>query len=193
MKTKKPSRPSPVERRQASRPRPRALAKPFAIQKILVPIDFSEAGRPALAYARSMAGLTGATLCLLHVLHHIFPEGDVYFQRQGSYAGDTLFAVRERVTRELGTLQVEQLEGIKTDCEIREGVPSVEILKAAKALGADLIIMATHGYTGLHRLLIGSTTERVVRQAECPVLVVRSWADRKSRPAGSSNRRTRSR
>ena len=140
-----------------------------------------------------MAELTGATLCLLHVLHRIFPEGSVYFQRQGSYAADTIFAVKERVTRELGTLQVEQLEGVRTDCEIREGVPSVEILKAAKASGADLIIMATHGYTGLHHLLIGSTTERVVRQAECPVLVVRPGADRKSTPAASSHRRARSR
>jgi nucleotide-binding universal stress UspA family protein len=67
--------------------------------------------------------------------------------------------------------EVEEL--IPVQAEVRTGKPYNEIVLAAKKLGADLIVIATHGYSGLKRALLGSTAERVVRYAPCPVLVVR--------------------
>ena len=64
--------------------------------------------------------------------------------------------------------------GIKISAAVREGKPHEEICEAAKALGADLIVLTTHGYTGLKHVWLGSTAERVVRHALCPVLVVRA-------------------
>ena len=67
----------------------------------------------------------------------------------------------------------EEINGIKVSAAVREGKPHEEICEAAKAMGADLIVLTTHGYTGLKHVWLGSTAERVVRHAPCPVLVVR--------------------
>ncbi|MDD5200432.1 MAG: universal stress protein [Terrimicrobiaceae bacterium] len=189
MKTTKPqksSTPSAALKRRTAAPAQTIPKKngdaPHLLEfrKILVPVDFSKAGNPALQYAKSLASLTGATIYLVHVLERIFyghEIADVHFDTS---------KMREQVTRELGALQMGVFKGTKTDIEVRTGVPFQEIVDTAFETNADLIVMATHGYTGLQHVLMGSTTERVVRHAACPVLVVRSkWPGKQKAPPRS--------
>ena len=81
--------------------------------------------------------------------------------------------IRESGKKELETLQRTVADNVSSETALRQGSPYVEIIKAAKELGIDLIILATHGRTGLAHVFLGSTAERVVRHAGCPVLVVR--------------------
>jgi nucleotide-binding universal stress UspA family protein len=135
---------------------------------ILVPVDFSDAAQPALNYAESLARQTGASLHLIHVLEFPLLRPD-YPQMPLD-----LSELRARINRDLGAIQAGQLRGIRSTAEIREGLPFQAIVDAATDVGADLIVMATHGRTGLQHILLGSTAERVVRHADCPVLVIRS-------------------
>jgi nucleotide-binding universal stress UspA family protein len=140
------------------------------LQSILVPIDFSDESTRALRFASALAGPAGAKLMLLHVVEPIGTPDFVYYP---------MLMENERVVRtareRLEQLRVEagiqsaQLGGLL----VRNGVAFHEITGAAKLLKIDLIVIATHGYTGLKHILLGSTTERVVRHAPCPVLVVR--------------------
>lgn len=152
---------------------PRRTTKP-AFKNILVPVDFSPAGKPALNYAKSLATLVGARICLLHVRELIYTEATFAFS-----AFDTA-EMREHIEREIGALQADVFKGVKTNFEVCDGLPYQEIVSVAAKQNSDLIVMATHGYTGLKHVLLGSTAERVVRHAHCPVLVVRSHA---SKPA----------
>lgn len=165
------------------------LSPALKIKRIVVPVDFSEAGRPALLYAKSFAKLADASLCLVHVMEPIYSGGQIYPGPRIDYVQLDTAAMRERVSRELGSLQSGILRGIKTNFEIREGSAFHEIVTVASDLRADLIIMATHGYTGLKHIVMGSTTERVVRHAACPVLVVRSRELAKTKPALRSAKR----
>lgn len=153
----------------------RAATKTKAlIRKILMPVDFSTAGEPALAYAKSLAESNAAKVCFVHVMDPIFGPGKFYAGGEFSYVQLSSSEVRERVSRKIEDLQTGLFEGIPTDFEIRCGNTFDEIVEAAVEQEADLIVMATHGYTGLKHVLLGSTAERVVRHAQCPVLVVRS-------------------
>lgn len=149
-------------------------ATAIGIKKILVPIDFSEAGKPALNYAKSLAQVTGASIHLVHVMERIYQASPTYVTGELTYVQLDTARMREVITRKIGALQVGVFRGFKTTFEIREGVTHYEIVDAIKPAKADLVVMATHGYTGLRHVLLGSTTERVIRHAPCPVLVVRS-------------------
>jgi nucleotide-binding universal stress UspA family protein len=137
---------------------------PFNLKKILVPVDFSDCSKYALQYAASFAKQFGAELQLVHVVepYPAVPEMypiDVESLQDGKAQLDTL---RES----LG-------EDVRARVSLRTGQPYNEITQAAADGQADLIIISTHGRKGLTRMLLGSTTEKVVRQAPCPVLVVR--------------------
>jgi nucleotide-binding universal stress UspA family protein len=140
------------------------------LKTILVPIDFSEASLKALRYAVPFAEQFGAILCLVHVLEQPSFVNDlpnvVLVRREEEQMRD---AHRELLT--LAQKEIEELVPIKP--QVRAGRPFHEIVEVAKQLKAELIIIATHGHTGLKRALLGSTTELVVRHAPCPVLVVR--------------------
>ena len=135
------------------------------IQGILHPTDHSEASRGALAVARELARDLGTRLVILHVtlptdtLPGVIPY-DVDLREQH----DRLEALRK------------QLEGsdLKTHVEamLRRGNTATEILSAARESACDLVVMGTHGRTGLRRLLMGSVAEAVMRASDCPVLVV---------------------
>ena len=142
--------------------------------RILVPTDFSPASDAAVHYARSLAETFGATLHLLHVLDD--PAAATAFVGDG-YAVDTpdirqamLTQVRERLAR---TLSVTDYTRFRATSEALVGVPADAIVDYAAATGANLIVMGTHGRTGLAHLLMGSVAEHVVRTASCPVLTVR--------------------
>jgi len=144
----------------------------LAVKKILVPVDFSPASENAWNYAVRFAKKFGATrLTLLHVLS---PAAVLDVSGISVAATGSTFDRRE-AEKNLRVLanQAGGTSANKTDCVAIPGVPSHDIVEYAKESGSDLIIMATHGYTGWKHFCIGSTAERVVRAAPCPVLVVR--------------------
>jgi nucleotide-binding universal stress UspA family protein len=136
----------------------------FRLNRILVPVDFSECSDKALEYALSFAREFKAELTLLHVLQPCPPAAEMYPMPVGSLSQSQadLDALREMV-------------GSSVRCKtlVRSGTPHAQIVNAAKELEIDLIIISTHGHTGVTRAILGSTTEQVVRRAPCPVLVVR--------------------
>jgi nucleotide-binding universal stress UspA family protein len=154
--------PGPVPEHEA------APALVFKIKRVLVPIDFSHCSKKALQYAVPFANQFGARLCLLYVGqgYHLVPELSVVNLPEAQ--------ARMDATGKLATLAREEIgDKVSSELLVRKGHPATEILSAARELGADLIIISTHGYTGLKHVLLGSTAEHVVRQAPCPVLVVR--------------------
>jgi nucleotide-binding universal stress UspA family protein len=139
------------------------------LKRILVPIDFSDTCVKALRYAVPFAEQFGATLCLLHVTEPIVSAGDLPYLPELS---DN--ALVEEATKKLYSLaqkEVEELVPVKA--EVRLGRPDIEIVLAAKELETDLIIISTHGHTGLKHILLGSVAEKIARHAPCPVLIVR--------------------
>jgi len=144
--------------------------QPIHLRRILVPVDFSEESRKAVAYAIPFAQQFSAAIYLLHVMTPIsyVPYNDFPFP----------MALREEpaeVKSKLRDFWIEFKEAasIKAVMLCAEGRAFHEICECSKLLGVDLVIMPTHGYTGMEHLFLGGTTERVVRHASCPVLVVR--------------------
>jgi nucleotide-binding universal stress UspA family protein len=144
----------------------------FHLRTILVPLDFSSFSSKALAYANAFADQFGADVTLLHVVEPmVYPENCLSVpSATDDINGSLIQAAEKRLSA-----QVEALGsgGRKVATMTRLGRPFIEITEAARELEADLIILATHGHTGLKQVLLGSTAERVVRHAPCPVLTVR--------------------
>ncbi|NLH73006.1 MAG: universal stress protein [Verrucomicrobia bacterium] len=187
-----------IQQAQGQSPEDRGSSKPASpnpkyvlrIRRIMVPIDFSEYSVSALRYARAFAQHFGASLILLHVNEPtVFPSELGY----APIAAETLDQqLRDDAHNRLKALAAEcALEGLKADAEIRVGRPFNEIVTAAQELDADMIIIATHGFTGLTHVLMGSTAERVVRHARCPVLVVRENEREFVAPAAESGEKQR--
>lgn len=148
----------------------------ITLKKILAPIDFSAATPKVVAYAARFAEQFGAQLVLLHVNYPMIdlgPPEAFAFDR-----GEVEETMRRDALAKL-TQWKDQIAtsgagaAIPVEPVVRRGVPHHEIVQAARELEIDLIVIATHGYTGMKHLLLGSTAERVVRHALCPVLVVR--------------------
>jgi len=141
------------------------------IRSILVPIDFSEPSKEALKAAAGFARQFGAKLTLLNVVEPVATPDFAYFPLV--MENDKVLA---RCKQELEKLtNGEGIEsGLVEKTLVRNGVPFKEITNAARTLKVDLIVISTHGYTGLAHVFIGSTAERVLRHAHCPVLVVRA-------------------
>jgi nucleotide-binding universal stress UspA family protein len=143
------------------------------IHHILVPTDFGVASDHAVACARTLAASFGATIHLVHVLEEPFVTPGAYqfhlpdtpTRREERYQ-----QAQRRLTRIAGALDD---RGVSTTIETRGGIAVDEIVKSAVDYGVDLIVMGTHGRSGLQHLLIGSVAEQVVRRASCPVLTVR--------------------
>lgn len=142
-------------------------------QKILFPTDFSDASHAALKYATVLARDSGATLLILHAEDWIPPlSGEMYMP-----------------TKNFGNPELKKLLAtvVPADKEVAYehlfvvGEPADEILRIANEQHVDLIVMGTHGRTGLGRLLMGSVAEAIVRRAECPVVTVKQKA-----PIGAS-------
>jgi nucleotide-binding universal stress UspA family protein len=140
---------------------------------VLVPTDLSEGGLRALRLAIKMVRETKGRLILLHVGVTPVPVG---LESYGALSAELMSGVRDQIAQEqkhaLEKLAREELpEGMEYRIALREGYPPDEICTEAKESGADLIVMGTHGRTGLERVFLGSVAERVIRQAEVPVLV----------------------
>lgn len=141
--------------------------------KILHPTDFSECATQAEQLAVRLARALGAELVLFQALVEapLYGEGllnmreaQKVYDAQRKWAEETL---------EARAGQIRKAEGIAVRWAFQAGVPFEEIVKAAAGEGADMIVMGTHGRSGLNRLLLGSVAERVIRLAPCPVVTVR--------------------
>jgi universal stress protein A len=140
--------------------------------KILHPTDFSECAARAQATAVDLAGKLGGEIVLLQVLVETplygesvlnMPKVQSVYDAQRKWAEATLEA-------RVGDLRQ---RGIKASWRAQVGVPFEEIVRVATEERADMIVMGTHGRSGLNRALLGSVAERVIRLAPCPVLTVR--------------------
>ena len=131
------------------------------IKRILVPTDFSSMSLDALEFAEELARVLEATLVLVHVAH-VPVAGSKAGERARAAAAENL----EKVVRELAH------QGLRVEMRLREGAPDEEITSVAATERGDLIVMGTHGRTGVSHALLGSIAERVVRTAPCPVLTV---------------------
>jgi nucleotide-binding universal stress UspA family protein len=145
------------------------------IKRILCPTDFSSCSKGALEDAVALAKITGAEVSVLHVY-----QNPAHMLPMGGYAGpvsDMLADLRTHVAQELEALaDAHRKEGARIDVLLVEGIPYKGILDRAEEWSADLIVMGTHGRTGVERALAGSVAERVIRLAPCPVLVTRREA-----------------
>jgi len=140
------------------------------IKTILVPIDFSQTSKKALLYAIRMAEQFGSKIILLNVVEPVASPDFAYhpLMLETDKIKSAAKSRLEALCRE-ALLSPAMLDRVL----VRYGTPFAEITGAARTLKADLIILTTHGHTGLKRVFLGSTAERVVRHAPCPVLTVR--------------------
>ncbi|HEY6950842.1 MAG TPA: universal stress protein [Bacteroidota bacterium] len=162
---RRPTRPS-TAKSSASLPR-------LGIRRILVPIDFSGHSKNALKYAIQYAVQFKARLDLLYVVEPTIYPADFSFGQVGFPNIEE--ELRKRGSEELGVLVKNEIKGrVAAGASVRTGKPFVEINEFARENNIDLIIIATHGHTGVEHILFGSTVEKVVRKASCPVLVVRN-------------------
>lgn len=160
--------------REAARGPIQTATEGIVLEKILVPVDFSECAKEGARYASAFATKVGANLLVMHVTHTadftaadpnvIPPEWPELVDRARIAAEDELDEL----------VNFLPLTGISADTEVAVGTPIEKLIERTKQSDIDMVITSTHGYTGLRHVLLGSTAEQLVRQAHCPVLVVPS-------------------
>ena len=145
------------------------------ITRILVPVDFSPHAERAFRYATTLAHRFGATLALLHVVEDPFVTGAWSSELYLPNIPELLENLIGAAERQLATLKESAAAlGVTTETAVITGRPAHEIVDHAKGGGFDLIVMGTHGRTGLAHVVMGSVAERVVRKAPCPVLTMQA-------------------
>jgi len=151
----------------------------FTVTSLLVPTDFSENAGQALSYAKELARATKATLHLIHIVEPVVYPADWSYAQIGF--ADIEQELKDTSTKEMDAL-AERLraEGFTVVTAVRLGRASEEICAYAQEKHIGIISMGTHGRSGLEHFLFGSTTERVLRKAPCPILAVRYDEDKKS-------------
>lgn len=149
------------------------------IRSILLPTDFSDCANYALSYAASLARTFGASIICVHVIEPMVPTVGYSGMTEPLPIADITDQLEYSAERELPKLaEREECAGLEVEEVIVHGEAASEIVRAAKERNVDLIVVSSHGRTGLGRILFGSTAEAVVRHASCPVLVVKpSQAD----------------
>ncbi len=151
----------------------------IAVKRILMATDFSAYSREALDYAVYLAQNLDAELHLLHAFEPPFFSHTGVSPSVQHEVQKWIVENKKEASEALQTLAKEiQSQGVKVSAIFKEGPPFLEILKAAEEISAHLIILGTHGRTGLPHVLMGSVAERVVRKSSCPVLTVRPKAFR---------------
>jgi nucleotide-binding universal stress UspA family protein len=146
---------------------------------IMSPVDFSEHSQEALKTATDLASSFGAELCIVHVVPALpkLPSASTIFQ-EGEYERELHEDAQKRldeVVRKVGHRGIAARAVVGTANDV-----SMELLRIAEHNNVDLIVIATHGTTGWRKLAFGSVTEKVVRLADCPVLVLRAQAQAES-------------
>ena len=143
------------------------------LAKLLVPTDFSEDSEQAARYAVELAKRFQAEI---HCVHVVDIPADLLSTSAYYMTGPSeafLDQIREESKKNLEAFAEKNLEGVQVRTAFLEGSPFVEIIRYARNQEIDLVVIATHGRTGLKHVLFGSVAEKVVRKAPCPVLVVK--------------------
>jgi universal stress protein A len=170
---KKPAKiKKPVRRAKVKKARPRRFASSLGIRSILVPIDFSVHSKNALKYAVPLAEKFGASLHLVYVVEPTIYPADLGF-------GQVVLPGVEDELREKGAGELQSLiereigRRVKATSAVRSGNPHQEILREAEEKAVDMIVVATHGHSGVEHMLFGSTADRIVHRSKVPVLTIR--------------------
>jgi nucleotide-binding universal stress UspA family protein len=142
-------------------------------KKILVAIDFSPCSQAALEYATRLASDTGAGLYIVHVDELLDVSIPAIPPFEGGYVHESMWDERKQVVRDQLAKVVQCGAGVLYDYRCLMGTPAYEILKLADREHVDLIVIGSHGRTGISRLTTGSVAEGVMRRATCPVLMVK--------------------
>lgn len=153
------------------------------LQRIVFPTDFSELSLKALSYARSLSDSFGAELHCLHIVDEAYQYWSALGPESipvGPPPEDMIKLAADRMEK----FQNEHLTGLPNQPKVAVcmGRPFSEIIRYAREIDADVIVMATHGRGAIAHMLLGSTTEKVVRKAGCAVLTVRSETARFEMP-----------
>ncbi|HEV8588365.1 MAG TPA: universal stress protein [Pyrinomonadaceae bacterium] len=144
------------------------------LQKILLPTDFSGCANFALPYAASIARATGATIICVHVVEPVVPAVGYTGLAEPMPIADISDQLEDSAERQLPKLaECDECSGLAMEEVIVHGDAAAEIVRVAAERQVDLIVISSHGRTGLGRMIFGSTAEAVVRHAICPVLVVK--------------------
>ncbi len=147
-----------------------AVKSPLRLKQILVPIDFSECSKKALQYAVPLAKEHQAALTLLYVVPPFYGTGEYVAIDYAELEAN----LRANGQKQLAKLAADEVgSNLSTHALVRVGSPTQEIIETARSLPADLIVISTHGLTGLKHVFLGSVAEHVVQRAPCPVFVVR--------------------
>jgi len=147
------------------------------ITRILVPTDFSRPSEQALAYARSLAQRFGASLHLLHVVNRPLLAEGLEAEAFIDESSDMVEVAQQRLRKQAPDA---------ASANVVFGYAAKSIVQHASQLGVDLIVMGSHGRTGIAHILLGSVAEAVVRTAPCPVLTVRDPVKAPERVATAS-------
>ncbi len=140
-------------------------------QKILLPTDFSDESLHALSYAVDFAKIFNAKLYLLHVIYDIEKASNLHIPHPSMT--ELYKDLEAHAKKNLDSFGIEMLEDFKNvETVVLRGIPYEEIIKFAKGNSIDLIILGTLPRSGMERFFVGSTTQRVIRNAPCPILVV---------------------
>jgi universal stress protein A len=149
------------------------------LKNILHPTDFSDLSHHAFTLACSLARDHGARIIVLHVYPPPVNYGEIIARQQPEPYEEVLLHNLEEIRSPDGSVNVEH--------HLVEGEPAKEIVRLATEMDCDMIVMGTHGRTGLGRLFIGSTAEAVVRHATCPVLTLKTpVGEEGAAPAGGT-------
>jgi nucleotide-binding universal stress UspA family protein len=155
------------------------------IKRVVVPVDFSKYSLKALDYAVELARQFRAEL------HAVFVVETVYFGAPGAGTAVDAFIAAQKASAAAALLRLERRYArrrVRLRTAVLSGAPAVAIRDACIRLGADLIVIATHGRTGISHLLLGSVAEHMVRIAPCPVLTLRPDRPRGRRQAPGKGR-----
>ncbi|MFC2103014.1 universal stress protein [Bacteroidota bacterium] len=142
------------------------------VKKVLVPIDFSDYSKSALKYAVNFSTQFNADIILVYVVEPVIYPPDFSMGQIALPSVNTEWDIKAK--EELDKLAKSEIpENVKVTTILKTGKPFLEIIETASEENADLIIIATHGHSGVEHILFGSTAEKVVRKAPCPVLTLR--------------------
>lgn len=147
----------------------------FSAKRILSPIDFSDFSLQAVEVAEDIAARYGSEILLVHVVP-VIPklEGHANIFTEGEYENQLIASAKQRLADMAAKLQQQGVHARSTVSLSND--PAMEIMRVAESEKSDLIVIATHGTTGWRRLAFGSVTDKLVRTAECSVLVLRAQA-----------------
>ncbi|MDX6383086.1 MAG: hypothetical protein QOK48_659 [Blastocatellia bacterium] len=152
----------------------KSRAAALQLRKILLPTDFSGCANYALPYAAAIARATGATITCVHVVEPIVPAVGYSGLAEPMPIADISDQLEDSAGRDLPQLaECDEFAGLEIEEVIVHGDAAAEIVRVAAEREIDLIVVSSHGRTGLGRIIFGSTAEAVVRHASCPVLVVK--------------------